>query len=166
MISTSEKIAALLLEEHDSLVELVRLLKEEQICILKRETEKLMPLMAQIEEQLLRVRNYQAQHEQVFLGFIPPASIPPGAGLAGRVQLLPENIREQPLAIAHRIDVQSLLVNEFAWQNHVLLSHSVHFLEQVLAPWLDPQKERVAVYGQNGLIQKKSKRHAIFQATA
>ena len=166
MIPSAEKITSVLLSEYDSLVELVRLLKEEQICILQRQTEKLMAVLSNIEEQLVRVRQYQGEHEEVLKDLIPADVSPTQPGLTARVQLLPENLREQPLAIAQKIDVQTLLVNEFAWQNHVLLSHSVHFLEQVLAPWLDPHQESVSVYGQNGALQKNTKRQAIFQATA
>ena len=166
MFSIPQKVANIFQAEYNGLVELVDLLKEEQICILQRKTEELMPVLFRIEEKLLQIKQYQTEHEKIFQELIPADSEPVHSGLVGHAELLPDSVREQTLPLAQKIDVQSLLVREFTWQNHVLLSHALNFLEQVLAPWLTSRSENVDVYGQDGFIQKSLKRQAIVQVTA
>jgi len=164
--STTESIPGLLLSEYDSLTCLVFLLKDEQKLILERRTESLMLLLTRIEEQLVRIREHQARRDEALrkiLSGAPPSTQP---GLSHRVLQLPFDLREQSLDLAQRIDVQMQLVHELAWQNHVLLSHSVHFLEEVLSPWLDPQQEALTTYGKNGMIQKGARKSNSFQAMA
>jgi len=166
MNSTSDQLSSILLAEHDSLRHLAAILKEEQQLILNRQTEPLMALLSKIEDQLLFVRQNQARRDQILQRLLPDFRSQKGSGLAARVALLPPELREQPLDIAQRIDTLLMLIHELSWQNHVLLSHSLHFLEQVLAPWLDPKKEVQSLYGQNGLVQKEGKRQALFQVVA
>lgn len=170
MTPESENLTGLLLAEHDSLAALLRLLKEEQQVILQRRTEALVSMLATIEEQLFRVRHHQVQRDEILKKLVTatprPSSPARRPGLATRVDLLPGGLREECLPIAQRIDTLVQLVHEFAWQNHVILSHSVHFLQEVLAPLLGNQEVSVSVYGEQGTIQKNTKRANLFQAVA
>ena len=166
MTSPAESVAGVLLAEHDGLSELLRLLKAEQQLVLQRRSEALISLMTVIEGQLLRVRNQQSQRNDVLKSLLADTPISAQPGVAARVALLPELTREQTLPIAERIDTLMLLVHELAWQNHVLLSHSVHFLEEVLAPWLGTEKQTTTLYNQDGLIRKGTKRPTLFHAVA
>ncbi|MDD2708760.1 MAG: flagellar protein FlgN [Verrucomicrobiae bacterium] len=166
MIYTPESAATILLTEHDSLAELLRLVKEEQQLILNRKTEPLLAILQCIEEQLLRVRQNQEKRDAMFKCLLEGVRLPNKPGLAIRTRYFPESIRLQTSFLAQRIDTLIQLVHEIAWQNHVLLSHSMHFLEQVLSPWLDPRKETVTVYSENGALRKNNKRQNIFQAVA
>ncbi len=165
MANEIETLSSLLLAEHDNMVALANLLKEEQQTILQRQTEQLMPLISRIEDQLACIRQCQEKRTALLNTLIPSEAKPTEPGLAAMVSLLPANLREHPVSIAGRIDVQMFLVHELAWQNQVLLSHSVHFLEQVLAPWLD-QHPQGSIYAPNGALQKAGKRQTIFQAVA
>ena len=170
MISESENFAGILLAEHDSLAALLRLLKEEQQVILQRRTEALVNMLGTIEEQLFRVRRHQVERDDVLKKLVTvtprPANRASRPGLAPRVDLLPGGLREQCLPIAQRIDTLIRLVHEIAWQNHVLLSNSVHFLQEVLAPLLGSPEVNVSVYGEEGTVHKATKRSNLFQAVA
>jgi hypothetical protein len=169
MTITSEDLATILLAEQDSLTNLLRLLKEEQQVILQRRTDVLVNMLTAIEEQLLRVRHQQAEREQTMKSLISQSPLPERPhrpGLAFRVTLLPENMREACLPIAQRIDTLNQLVYELAWQNHVLLSRSVHFLQEVLAPLLGNPNGNMTVYGNQGTVRKGNKAQNLFQAVA
>jgi hypothetical protein len=163
MNTNGDHIQEVLLAEFDGLSLLLGLLKEEQRSILSRSTADLMSILAQIENQLLKVRQNKVRREEVLKAHTP--SEPPSnqPGLAARVAALPGQLGQQSQTLAQKVDIQMAVVHELAWQNHVLLSHSLHFLEEVLAPWLDPRKETLAI---NGLMQKGMKRQALFQAVA
>ncbi|MBI4024652.1 MAG: flagellar export chaperone FlgN [Verrucomicrobia bacterium] len=172
MTSTSENLASILVAEHDSLTELLRLLKEEQQIILQRRSEALIVLLSTIETQLLRVQHHRAEREEALRPLLSqtPAATAPVAGdspcLARRIATLPDGVRDQAVPVAMRIDLALQLVHEIAWQNHVLLSHSLHFLEQVLAPWMDPQSQSLAIYSQHGIVRKGTRRQTLFHAIA
>jgi hypothetical protein len=166
MTTSPQRMAQLLTGECNSLTDLVFLLKEEQQIIMKRQTEDLMPLLSKIEMLLAEIRQYQVEREQILNFLIARKSHPDKIGLASQITLLPKEYQDACAAIAERVDVQTLMVHEFAWQNHVLLSHSLHFLEEVLAPWVAPQPTTGSVYGQNGSLQKGIKKQSVVQAVA
>jgi len=159
-----ETLSSLLLAEHDGLVALASLLREEQRAVLDRKTDQLMPIVGRIEDLLTCVRQCQEKRATALKALIPEGEKPVSPGLAAMINLLPENLRAHPRSIAERVDVQMFLVHELAWQNQVLMSHSVHFLEQVLSPWLGQGSG--SIYAQNGFVQKPGKRNALFQAVA
>jgi hypothetical protein len=165
MPSDIETLSSLLLAEHDGLVALVSLLKEEQQVILQRQTERLMPILTKIEDQLSCIRQCGQKRATLLKSLIPEGEKPSDTTLSGMIELLPANVREHSMSIAERSDVQMFLVHELAWQNQVLLSHSVHFLEQVLSPWLGLNSSG-SIYGQNGSLQKPGKRQTVFQTVA
>jgi hypothetical protein len=163
---TPDHLFSRLLAEYDSLTCLTLLLKDEQQLILNRQIEALSTLLPRIEEQLSHVRINQAQREDLFRVLLAevPDPIPPG--ITSRVQLLSPGFQEHCIAMARQVDTQVQLVHEVAWQNHVLLSQSVHFLQQVLTPWLGSRQESLSIYGVNGSVQKESQRESIFQGVA
>ncbi len=166
LVSTCEELCGVLEAEYNSLNALVYLLKEEQKIILQRQTDQLRDLIIKLEEQLRFVHQSQRERNALLELLLPDAPQPAQSGLASRTAELPETIRQRPLSIAQKIDIQLLLVHEFAWQNHVLLSHSIQFLNEVLSPWLDPQNQNVTLYGQHGTVHKNVKNPALYQAVA
>ena len=166
MKKLTERFPEVLNMELDCLAHLSQLLKEEQQLILDRRTEPLMILLTRIEEELQRIREYQIQRDEAFDEILPDFPHPQEPGLTSRVSQLPEKLRDQTLEIARRIDVQVMVVHELTWQNHVLLSRSIHFLEQVLAPWLNIQTETVTTYSKSGTVQKGTKKATSLQAVA
>ena len=167
MTTTVDELAHVLLAKYESLTKLVYLLKQEQQSILQRKTDVLIELLGRIEEQLPLIDGQRRRCAEILKELIPAGETPKQAGLGAWVSLLPEAMRERIFAIAQRVDVQLLLVHEFALQNHTLLSHSLHFLKEVLAPWIDPENQTISLYGKGGsVIHKTPQNQTLFQATA
>jgi hypothetical protein len=156
MSTSAEHVASVLLKEYDLLTGLIELLKNEQQLILDRKTEALMLLLGKIEEQLGTIHDHQASRDEIFHDLLKQAPPPAEPGLVAQVQLLSEETRSSSLHIAQQIDIQIQLLHELTWQNHILLSRSVYFLEEVLAPWLSTERD-LKIYGKTGIIQKSNK---------
>lgn len=179
----SDQLGEMLLREHDELATLVQLLKEEQQSILQRSVDTLQTTLTKIEDQVERVRHCQSSRNEALsrgqsdaLRPDPQGAVAVGAetsgtdgqtpGVAARVAAYRGADRQYQVTIAQRIDGLLTLVREITWQNHVLLSHSLHFLHELLAPWLDPRNEALTLYGGNGIVHKARAKAGAYSATA
>jgi hypothetical protein len=159
-----EKLYLILSKEYEQLVHFVKTLKEEQKCIMDRRTKDLTDLLSRIEQELASIHEVQKQREQILqkdLSSIPSEKNP---GIAARILVLPEVIKKRCHEIARKVEVELLVIHEIGWQNQMLLSKAVHFLQEVLAPLIGVKRnETLSIYGQHGKLQTDSSRLAIFQ---
>jgi hypothetical protein len=165
MSTTTQNIGTLLLSEYDGLSRLVLLLKEEQKFILDRRSEPLTELLVKIEDQLAHIQQLQSQRKAALHKILGEIPLTKETGLVAQIKQLPPSLVEGNIKIAQLIETEIQMVHELTFQNHVLLSHSVHFLEAVLAPLIDSQRE-LTTYSKDGLVQKGNKPQTTFQAVA
>lgn len=161
----SEKLYRILSSEHEKLTAFVKTLKEQQGFIIDRKTDQLTQILPKIEADLNFIGVLQRQREQVLqneLSSIPSEKQP---GIAARVKNLPDTIKNRCYDLSAKVESELRVVHEIGWQNQLLLSRSVQFLQTVLSPLIGRKKAEPAltIYGQRGRLQSDQFRQAIFQ---
>lgn len=164
MTPHEEQLLKILKSEHQILCTLVAILKEEQQLILQRQTEPLLNILMKIEEHLIQVQDIQQQRDQLIRQILNISELSEPPTLMAKIKLLPSQLLDKTLRLGIDIETEVKVVHEITYQNHILLSRSVYFLEEVLAPLLTSQRG-TAVYGKNGVVQKGKVQNS-YQAVA
>jgi len=161
----AEKLYLILSKEHEQLSHLVEILKQKQQCIMDRKTKDLTDLLPKIEAEILVLQKLQKQREDILqleLSSVPSDQQP---GIAARILNLPAIFKEKCHKISRQVETELLVVHEIGWQNQLLLSRAVQFLQHVLAPLIGakPQTEQLMIYGNRGKLQTDVSRLSVFQ---
>jgi flagellar biosynthesis/type III secretory pathway chaperone len=164
MTTQEEQLIKTFQSEHQTLSTLVAMLKEEQQLILQRQTEPLLNILIKIEDHLVQTRAIQQERDQLLRQILKITELSEPATLMAKIKLLPSHLLDKTLRLGIEIETEVKVVHEITYQNHVLLSRSVYFLEEVLAPLLASQKE-MTTYGKNGVVQKGKVQNS-YQAVA
>jgi hypothetical protein len=160
----AEKLYLVLTKEYEQLAHFLRTLREEQACIMDRRTQDLIELLPKIEKELNAIQETQKQREHILQKELSSAPSEKQPGIAARILNMPDSVKQRCHKVSRQVETELFVINEVSWQNQLLLSKSIHFLQTVLAPLLGTKKdEPLAIYGQRGKLQSEAARQSIFQ---